>query len=185
MALTALSATIRLQTNWTVEKSTSGMSNTPHTQSIAKSIAFTTGVGANQCNQLYAATRTLAAGATENLDLAGSLTDLVGQTSIAFARVKAIQVRLLSASETAADGTTVGTACSSITIGGAASAQAALFFADVSDKHKIYNGGFYAAACGTAAGVTVTATTADLLKVNNDDGAVAAVYEIVLIGAET
>jgi len=58
---------------------------------MRKVIDFASGVGANQADLLFADTRTLAASATEDLDLAGVLTDAFGAV-ITMAEVVAIFV---------------------------------------------------------------------------------------------
>ena len=132
--------------------------------------------------------RTLTASSNETLDLSGSLSNLVGDTSIAFARVKMILVELLSAAQTTDDGV-VGTAATSILVGGAASNQALAgsgkMLADTSDKVRVLNGGFFAWGAGTAAGVTVANASTDSLKVENEDGAVSAKYRITVWGASS
>lgn len=130
---------------------------------------FTDGTGANQAKILFSDTRTLAASATENLDLAGVLTDAFGNT-VTFDKIKAIIV-------TAAPGNT-----NAVIFGGAASAQAAPWFGDVSDTNVIRPGGLLCMVAPDATGFDVTATTADLLKMANGGGSTSVTYTIVLIG---
>ena len=46
---------------------------------LTKNIAITSGTGANQADLLFHDTRTIAASANDDLDLAGSLTDSLGK----------------------------------------------------------------------------------------------------------
>jgi hypothetical protein len=60
---------------------------------------FTPGTGNNQLDKLFHDVRTLAGGANESLDLAGSLVDSFGGT-ITFAKIKALLIRNLSITQT-------------------------------------------------------------------------------------
>ena len=62
---------------------------------VQASIALDNGTGANQADKVFTDTRTVTTGATDSLDLAGSLTDAFGAT-ITLARVKAILVKAAS-----------------------------------------------------------------------------------------
>src|SRR5688572_1163541 len=59
-------------------------------------LIYTDGAGANQVNMSWHDQRTLAASASENLDLAGSLTNAFGTTQT-FARIKLVMVKAASA----------------------------------------------------------------------------------------
>ena len=54
------------------------------------------GTGSGQASQVFTDTRTLAGSATEDLDLAGSLTNAFG-TTLTFTKIKAIIVRAAAA----------------------------------------------------------------------------------------
>jgi hypothetical protein len=62
-------------------------------QNLAQSFSqsWTSGTGNNQCNALFADTRT-AAGATDSLDLYGGLTDAYG-TTLNFTKIRGVLVR--------------------------------------------------------------------------------------------
>ena len=130
----------------------------------------TNGTGANQANLIFRDQRTLGATTSENLDLAGSLTDAYGST-ITFARVKLIYVKAATANG------------GNIIVGGAAANTFVGPFADATDKVKIPAGGMFQVADAGATGWVVTAGTGDILKVENDDGAEAGTYDIIIIGA--
>lgn len=132
------------------------------------SVAFANGAGANQADKIWRATRTLAGGANEELDLAGVLEDAFGNL-LAFASVKAILV-------TAAAGNT-----NNVVVGGAA-ANAVPLFGDATDTVAIPPGGFFALASPAANGWVVTAGTGDKLKIANSAGGTGVTYDIVIIG---
>lgn len=137
--------------------------------SYSATFALQNGTGANQANELFCDTRTLAASASENLDLAGALTNAFGAT-ITFDKIKALIVK-------AAAGNT-----NDVLVGGAASAQASAFFGDVTDVVKVKPGGMVAFVAPDANGYDVTATTSDLLKIANSAGGTSVSYTIILIG---
>jgi hypothetical protein len=130
---------------------------------------FTDGTGANQAKTIFTDTRTLAASASEDLDLAGVLTDAFGNV-ITFDKIKAIIV-------TAAAGNT-----NNVLFGGAASAQASPWFGDVTDTLVIRPGGAICLIAPDATGYDITATSADLLKIANSSSGTGVTYTIVLIG---
>lgn len=130
---------------------------------------FADGVGANQANVLWSDTRTLAASATEDLDLAGAaLLNAFGVAAV-FARLKAIYVKAASANT---NDVIVGAGTSGI-VGP---------FASATDALVVKPGGFILLCAPDAAGWPVTATTADILKVANSAAGTGVTYDIVLVG---
>lgn len=129
---------------------------------------FTSGTTTGKADKLFSDTRTLAASATENLDLAGSLTDPFGVTST-FVKVKAIYIK-------AAAGNT-----NSVVVGGAGSNTFTGPFADATDKVTIPPGGFVLLV-HPGAGWTVTAATGDILLVANSSSGTSVSYDVVIIG---
>lgn len=193
---TTLTNTLSLACNWTHSKTQSGSSDTSNQGTYNKRLSFTNGTGAGQADELFQEIRTLAAGLSETLDfsggtgtgsIAGELVNLLGDT-IVFTKIKAIAFWLLAAADTGPDGTTVGTACSSIKVGNAAAAQALAgasgFLGDTSDTFRVFNGGFAAFGVANAGGVAVSNGASDRLRVINEDGSVAAKYVITVIGAK-
>lgn len=130
---------------------------------------FSDGTGANQAKYIFTDTRTLAASATENLDLAGVLLDAFGN-ALTFDKIKALII------------TADATNTNDVLVGGAATAQASAFFGDVTDVVKVRPGGMLALVAPDATGYDVTATTADLLKLANSGAGTGVTYTIVLIG---
>lgn len=131
-------------------------------------VTFADGVGASQAQKLFCDTRTLTASSTENIDLAGSLTDAFGAT-LTFAEIKAIIV-------SADSGNT-----NNVVVGGAAS-NAFPLFGDATDTISVKPGGFFAIVDPSAGGYTVTAGTGDILKIANSSSGTSVIYTIVIIG---
>lgn len=129
------------------------------------------GAGAGKADRLYAGERTLAASATENLDLAGGLTDPLG-AALTFVKVKAILVTA-SASNT-----------NNVVVGGAGSNGFLGPFADATDKVVIPPGGAVLLTAPVA-GWTVTPSTGDLLLVANSSSGTTVTYKVVIIGASS
>lgn len=129
------------------------------------------GTGAGQADRLFSDRRTLAASATEDLDLAGVLTDAFGAT-LTFARIKALLVR-------ASSGNT-----NSVVLGAASSNPWATLL-NGTGTLTLRPGAsvLLSAGVGDATAYAVTAATGDLLKVANSAGGSAVTYEIAIIGA--
>jgi hypothetical protein len=130
-------------------------------------LSFLTGSGSGLASKVFADTRTLAASATENLDLSGSLTDAFGAV-LAFTKVKAI---LVKAHVTNVNAVVLGGAGSNPFVGpwGATGTQ------------TVQPGGvaFYA----DPVGFDVTPATGDLLKVLNGGSGTGVDYDVVIVGS--
>lgn len=135
---------------------------------IAAAIALATGTGANQADKFWSDTRTVTTGATDSLDLAGSLTDVFGAT-ITLARVKAIYVKAAAANTT------------DLQIARPA-ANGLVLFAAASDAINLKPGGVFLWCCPDATAIPVTAGTGDLLSIINAAGA-SANYDIAIVGS--
>lgn len=130
---------------------------------------FTSGTGANQADLAFTDTRTLSSSATENLDLAGGLTDALGNT-LTFASVKALIV-------VAAAGNT-----NDVVVGGAGSNAWAAPFGDATDTVKVPPGGVLVLADFGATGFAVAAGTSDILKVTNGGSGTSVSYDLLIVG---
>jgi hypothetical protein len=131
----------------------------------ASDIILADGTGSGQAAKVYSSVRTLATNTTEDLDMAGSLTDPLG-VAVTFATIKAVVIRSDAANTT--NLTLFGDANSVPILGAAA--------------HTIVlrpGGAFVWVAPQT--GVTVTAGTGDIIQVANAAGA-SATYSIEIIG---
>jgi hypothetical protein len=129
------------------------------------SVVFTNGSGANQVNQLFQAQLTLASG-SNNVDLNGSLSDSYG-TSVVLVRVKAIAIQNNSASNSMVFGN--GTNPFNTLLSGTGTIT-------------LQPGAWFAAATPDATAWTVTASTADILKVT---GTGTDPFTIVVLGSTT
>lgn len=127
------------------------------------------GTGANQADRIFHDQRTLGASATEDLDLAGSLTGPLGST-LTFARIKLVLV-------TAAAGNT-----NNVQVTRPASNGVPLFLA-ASDGIAIRPGGGFLWWAPDSTGVAVTAGSGDLLTFTNSAGSTGVTYDVVIIGA--
>jgi len=131
-------------------------------------VSLADGVLTGQANKLFTDKRTLAASATENLDLAGVLVDAFG-TVITFAAVKALMI-------TAADANV-----NDVVIGNAAATAWVGPFGAGTHTVAIRPGGvamFVAPKTGWAVGAGAT----DFLKVLNGGAGSAVEYDIVVVG---
>lgn len=140
-----------------------------HAIEYGPSWPFTDGTGANQVQQVFADTRTLAASGTENLDLSGTLTNAFGAT-IAFTKVKALVIRAAAANT------------NDVLVGGAGANACFSFFNASTDKVRVKPGGVMALVAPDANGYAVTAATADLLTVANGGAGTGVTYDVILIG---
>lgn len=128
------------------------------------------GVGANQGNVLYAATRSVLTAATDSIDFAGGgLTDAFG-AAIAPARVRFVYIRSASGNTT------------NLTLLGDANGIPILNTAATTTTLK--PGGMFLVSSPDATGFLVTAATGDIIKVVNAAGATAT-YDIIVIGASS
>lgn len=131
--------------------------------------AFANGSGADQASKIFSDTRTLAASASEDLDLAGALSGALGGT-LTFASVKALMIR-------AKPGNT-----NNVVVGPASANGFAGPFGDASDRIAIKPGGVFLITAPPA-GWTVTAGTGDLLTVANSGSGTPVDYDIVILGS--
>lgn len=131
-------------------------------------ITLTPGTSSGNANLIFMDTRTLSASSTENLDLAGGLTDPLGAT-LTFVTVKAIYVNASSANT------------NNVVVGGAGSNTLLGIFSDATDKIIVKPGGVFMWVA-PATGATVTASTGDILLVANSSSGSSVTYDIVIIG---
>lgn len=131
---------------------------------------WSSGVGANMVDILWSDQRTISASANDDLDLAAGLTDAFGN-SLTFVRVKFIYIKNVSAdaaTEIQID-QTVTNDWSTLFGGGAII--------------PLLTGAWLAHEAPDAAAWLVTASTADLLRITNNDASNSAIYDITIMGA--
>jgi hypothetical protein len=138
-------------------------------QSLSKSMSLASGTGAGKADRIFSDRRTLAASASESLDLAGVLLDVFGAT-ITFARIKGL---IIAAGNT-----------NDVVVGAAASTPWATLLG-ATHTLTLRPGAFVAVGTGVAdaVGYAVTASTGDLLKVANSGGTTGVTYDVHIIGA--
>lgn len=143
---------------------------------ISKTIDLTDGTSDDQADLVYTKSGTLNAGQADSIDLAGSLTDDLGN-SITFVTVKGIFL------------VNTSTLDAELELGGGSDGAGTNAFdtwitassADGSEALRVPYGGF--AGIGVPkTGFAVTAATGDILRVENTDGANAATYSLIIVG---
>lgn len=138
--------------------------------SFAQSFHLDSGTGASAADRLWMDSNTLAASASVDVDLAGSLSDALG-SALTFARVKAMFLRAASGN------------ANNVVIGGAASNQFVGPFGAATHTFAVKPGGFLGWIAPDATGWPVTAGTGDLLKIANSGAGTSVTYDVVIIGA--
>lgn len=133
-----------------------------------KTFDFTSGTTAGKADLVFSDTRTLAASASENLDLAGGLTSSFG-VALTFAKIVAIHIKANDAN--AAD----------MVVGGAATNAFIGPFGAATHTIAVKPGGALTFVAPQG-GWTVTAATGDLFKILNGSGAASASYSILILG---
>jgi hypothetical protein len=149
-----------------VNVGTADLGNPSVKVAISETEQFTGGNGAlGTADILFKDTRTLAASATENLDLVGVLANAFGAT-ITAAEIIAIYVKAADAN------------VNNVVIGNVANGFAGPLGA--TGTYAVLPGDYYLAV--SRAGWAVTAATADLLRVANSAAGTSVTYDVVIIG---
>lgn len=164
-----LSASLSMSVR-TTQQNTIDAGSASARRAVELALALTDGTGAGQADRVFVDTRTLAASGTEDLDLAGALTDAFGTAQV-FARVKALLV-------VADDGNS-----NNVVVSRPASNGLAIFSA-ASDAVPVRPGGAFALGCGVAdaTGYAVTGGTGDLITVTNGGAGTGVTYSIAIVG---
>lgn len=168
---TSLDSLASLTLNATLLNTTNIIGSSVATLAKQYGAHFTQGTGAGNADLAYWAERTLTASSTEDLDLAGVLTDAYGNV-LTFARIKALAVFAAAANT------------NNVIVGGASGSPLAGLFGATTHTAVVRPGAFVAWGCGSAdaTGYAVTATTGDLLKIANSAGSTSVTYDIVILG---
>jgi hypothetical protein len=117
---------------------------------------------------VFTDTRTLGISATEDLDLAGVLTDAFGAV-ITFVKIKALIIKAAAANT------------NNVNLSRPAGATGVPIFLAVSDG-IIIPPGYTFAWFGSGAGITVTPSTGDLITLTNSGAGTSVNYDVVIIG---
>lgn len=167
---TTFSGSLQAKAQWEYTKA-DGTTSVVDSSNFSKTISLTNGVGtAGTGDLMYRISTTIAAGATLNIDLAGSLADVFG-TTLTFARIKFFFLHL-----------TTATAASAITVGNGTNPWLMNALSAATTTVSVRNGGFLAFGDPGATAYPVTAGTADVLKLVNADGSNIATVEICIVG---
>lgn len=132
-------------------------------------IELTNGTGATAADLMFHDQRTLAASATEDLDLAGGLTNPLTGASMTFAEIRLL---LITASSSNTNNVNVQRA----------TANGVPLFLAALDGVAVSPGGLFLFGGPADGKVAVTAGTGDLLTITNSAGSTSVVYDIVIIG---
>jgi hypothetical protein len=139
---------------------------------FTKALDLASGTGLNQADRIFHDQRTLAASASEDLDLAGGLTDAFGAT-LTFARVKGL---IIVAAAANTNNVVIGNATANAFVGPFGAATHTL---------AVRPGGVLALFAPDATAYAVTAGTGDLLKVLNSAGGTSVTYDLIIVGASS
>jgi hypothetical protein len=152
-------------------RNTADLGSDSGNRSLSLALELANGTGAGQADLAFTDTRTLAASATEDLDLSGALGGLAGSGAQVFARVKLLVVQ-------AAPGNT-----NNVQMTRPASNGFPLFLA-AGDGIALRPGEFLilAADDSDATGHAVTAGTGDLLTFTNSGAGTSVSYSVMIVG---
>jgi hypothetical protein len=131
---------------------------------------WTDGSGAGQINKEFKDTRTLAASGTEDLDLAGGLTDSLG-TTLTFTKIKLLLIVAAAANTNL------------VNVGGAVANGFITPFGDATDVLKVRPGSPALLVARDSTAYAVTASTGDLLTITNSSSGTGVTYDIVIWGS--
>jgi len=137
--------------------------------SRAYSLGWSSGVGANQADKVFADQRTIAASGNDDLDLNGVLADALGVT-INLLRVKALLV-VASAANT-----------NNVVMGGGSNPVTTIM-GGTTPTLNIRPGGLMFLLAPDAVAYGVTAATADILRFSNSGAGTSVTYDLVIVGA--
>jgi hypothetical protein len=132
-------------------------------------LGLTNGTGSGQASQQWSDTRTLTASATEDLDLAGSLTNAFGVT-LTFVKLKVVLIRAAAANT------------NSVEVTRKATTGIPLFMAD-GDGISLLPGAIFLYFSPTI-GLTITPTTDDTLTFTNSAGSTPVDYDVIFVGTD-
>ncbi|MET8765473.1 hypothetical protein [Streptomyces sp. NPDC004658] len=137
---------------------------------LSRAVTLASGTGAGKADKAYTARRTIAANGTDDLDLAGVLTDAFGNT-ITYAKVKGLVIAAAAANT------------NNVVIGNAASSAWATLL-NATGTLTLRPGAVFAAIAGSvdATAYSVTASTGDVLRLANSGGGSTVTYDICIVG---
>lgn len=152
-----------------VHTSTNALSTASETLPTVIYDRITNGVSSNAMNQIYYTSRTLAANATDSLDLCGGVTDSFGIA----ATMTHMRLLLIGGGATNAG---------NIAVGGLAANPISVLFGNTNDWAKVAPGAWLMWYCPTALAYSNTASVADTLMISNTAASVGT-YSIYVGGS--
>ncbi len=168
----ALTSSITARPALTYTRTRNGATQTWIPPFGSTAISLATGTGSGQMNRAYDSQRTLAASATEELDLAGDATFKDAfETALTFVKVKLLYVKAATANT------------NNVEVGGAAANAFVGPFKDATDKIVLSPGGVWLVVHPTT-GWTVTAATGDKLLIANSGAGTSVTYDIAIAGTD-
>lgn len=160
MALSSVEFLFRLTATQTGANDFGGPAFTPK---MEKRISLVAGTSASQADQLFMDFRSVGDGADDDIDLAGVLTDVFGTT---LTMVEMVGLFVINGQDDAAANTT------DLTIGIGSNPFVGFLGGTTPTIGPLKPGAAIMLAAGDAAGLgTITATTADILRIGNSAGA--------------
>ncbi|MDH2429317.1 hypothetical protein [Sphaerisporangium sp. TRM90804] len=138
---------------------------------LSQQMNFAQGAGAGQADMVFGDRRTIAASATDSLDLAGGLTGPFG-AALTFARIKMLVVRAVAGNTNNVNATRPAS-------------NGVPWLLAAGDGIAVQPGGMFVWHAPTAAGVVVTPSTGDLIDFVNSGAGTTVTYDVIIAGAAT
>ena len=169
-----MTVTAELDTSLTIRQIGSAFGGGPvYEPTMRTSDTIANGTAAGQADLYYIAERAIAGGASDDLDLAGVLTDALGNT---FNAATLVTLMLINKPSGDSSNTT------DLTLGGSTNPMTGFLGGTAPTLGPIKPGGTLLLSATHADGIgTVTAGTGDILRITNSAGA-ANTYQITLLG---
>lgn len=136
---------------------------------VARQLALASGTGAGQADMIWSDTVTITASGTQAVDLAGSLAGPLGGT-LTFAKIKMVVVAAVTGNTNNVNVVRDGT-------------NGVPLFLAAGDGIPVKPGGLFVWFDPSAGGVTVTASTGDLLNLVNSGAGTSVTADVVIVGA--
>jgi hypothetical protein len=163
----ALTSTVNFSVTGTLTNTMDlGIASLPF--ALTSNFTLASGTAAGQADKVFADTRTLGISATEDLDLAGVLTDAFGAL-ITFVKIKGLFIKAAAANT------------NNVNLSRPSGATGVPIFLAVSDGISIPPG-YTFAWFGSGTGITVTPSTGDLITITNSGAGTGVTYDVVILG---
>lgn len=172
----SLTASLSVGFNWNYTETTDLAAATA-SQGLTITDSLTSGITLDKADRMFADTRSVAASSNDDIDLSGSLTDPLGQT-VTFGKIKGLLLKNKS--------TTAGDV---LQVSGNGAAGFTTWLKDnaanSADGVRVGPDGCLMLWNPSLAAYSVTATTADILRITELGGANTVSYDLVLIGTNS